>query len=92
MYNLLKFFVPPDENEEWRQRFVKGGLKYVEAKKRLIAALDETFGAAREKRKELKSRPDFVRDVLREGAKKAGETATITLERVREAVGLGKLP
>ncbi|HNQ79356.1 MAG TPA: tryptophan--tRNA ligase [Acidobacteriota bacterium] len=92
VYNLLKFFVPPDENEEWRQRFVKGGLKYVEAKKRLIAALDETFGAAREKRKELKSRPDFVRDVLREGAKKAGETATITLERVREAVGLGKLP
>ncbi len=92
VYNLLKFFVPPDENEEWRQRFVKGGLKYVEAKKRLIAALDETFGAAREKRKELKSRPDFVRDVLRDGAKKAGETATITLERVREAVGLGKLP
>ena len=92
VFNLLKFFVSPEENEEWRQRFVKGGLKYVEAKKRLIAALDETFGAAREKRKELKNRPDFVRDVLRDGAKKAGETATITLERVREAVGLGKLP
>ncbi len=92
VYNLLKFFVSPEENEEWRERFTKGGLKYVEAKKRLIAALDETFGAARERRKELKMRPDFVRDVLRQGAKKAGETATVTLERVREAVGLGKLP
>ena len=92
VYNLLKFFVSPEENEEWRQKFVKGGLKYVEAKKRLIAAMDETFGAAREKRKELKTRPDFVRDVLREGAAKARETARVTLGRVREAVGLGKLP
>lgn len=89
VYNLLKFFVSPEENEEWRQRFTKGGLKYVEAKKRLIAALDETFGAAREKRKELKTRPDFVRDVLRDGAAKARETAKITMMRVREAVGLG---
>lgn len=90
VYNLLKFFVSPEENDEWRNRFTKGGLKYVEAKKRLILALDETFGAAREKRKELMTRPDEIRDVLRSGAMKAKETAKITLERVRAAVGLGK--
>jgi tryptophanyl-tRNA synthetase len=90
VYNLLKFFVSAEENEEWRERFKKGGLKYVEAKKRLILALDETFGAARERRKELSTRPGEVRDVLGEGAKRAKETAKATLERVRDAVGLGK--
>lgn len=91
VYNLLKFFVSPKENDEWRDRFKKGGLKYVEAKKRLITALDETFGAAREKRKELLTRKSEVLDILKEGAGKAKETAGTTLERVRKAVGLGKI-
>jgi tryptophanyl-tRNA synthetase len=90
VYNLLKFFISAEENEQWRERFKQGGLKYVEAKKRLILALDETFGSAREKRKELVTRQGYVSDVLAEGAKKARETAKLTLERVREAVGLGR--
>lgn len=90
VYNLLKFFVSEEENKEWRERFIKGGVKYSEVKKRLLSALDETFGSAREKRKELSNRRDYVFDVLKEGAKRARETAQKTLFKARDAVGLGK--
>jgi tryptophanyl-tRNA synthetase len=88
VYNLLKFFVSKGEDAEWRERFLKGGLKYSDAKKRLIAVLDETFGPARERRKELVQHPDLVDDVLREGAKRAREVASATLARARKACGI----
>lgn len=89
VYNLLKFFVSEEEKKEWREKFLKGGVKYSDAKKRLITALDETFSGAREKRKELANKKDYVFDVLKEGARKARETAGKTLAKAREAVGLG---
>ena len=88
VFNLLKLFVKSEEAEEWRERFLKGGLKYSDTKKRLIAALDERFGQARERRKELAKRPDEVEDVLRDGAKKTREIATATLGRARKACGI----
>ena len=88
VYNLLKLFVSKEEEAEWRERFLKGGLKYSDAKKRLIAVLDETFGPARERRKELARRPDYVADVLREGAARVRPIAQATLERARKACGI----
>ncbi len=88
VFNLLKFFASPSETQEWREKFLAGGVKYVDAKKRLIALLDERFGAARERRKELAKRPDDVEDVLREGAHRAREIASATLARARQACGI----
>ncbi|MGC8724405.1 MAG: tryptophan--tRNA ligase [Acidobacteriota bacterium] len=88
VFNLLKLFVSKEEEAEWRERFLKGGLKYSDAKKRLIAVLDETFGPARERRKELVRRPDYVADVLREGAERVRPIAKATLERARKACGI----
>jgi tryptophanyl-tRNA synthetase len=88
VYNLLKLFVSKEENAEWRERFTKGGLKYSDAKKRLIAVLDETFGPARERRKELAARPGFVEDVLRDGAARVRPVAAATLARARKACGI----
>ncbi|MEW6759140.1 MAG: tryptophan--tRNA ligase [Acidobacteriota bacterium] len=88
VYNLLKLFVSKEEDAEWRERFQKGGLKYSDAKKRLIAVLDETFGPARERRKELAARPGFVEEVLREGAARVRPVAAATLSRARKACGI----
>ena len=88
VFNLLKLFAAPSETQEWRDKFLAGGLKYADVKKRLIALLDERFGAAREKRKELAKRPDEVEDVLREGARKARAVAAATLARARRACGI----
>ena len=88
VFNLLKLFIKPEETAEWRERFLKGGLKYSDAKKRLIAALNETFGEARERRKELARRPEYVEDILREGARRTRGVASATLARARKACGI----
>ncbi len=88
VFNLLKFFASAEETREWRDRFLAGGLKYAEVKKRLIALLDEQFGAARERRRELAKRPAEVEDVLRDGAAKARSIASATLARARKACGI----
>ena len=88
VFNLLKLFAPAAETGEWRERFRRGGVKYVEVKKRLIALLDETFGAARERRKELEKRPDEVEDILQAGAAKTRAIASATLARARKACGI----
>ena len=88
VYNLLKLFVSEEEQREWRERFLKGGLKYSEAKKRLLEVLEEAFGPAREKRKELAKDPAYVEDVLREGARRVRPIAAATLARARKACGI----
>jgi len=88
VFNLLRLFVGEPEQAEWRERFLKGGLKYSEAKKRLLQVLDETFGPARERRKDLAKNPAYVDDVLREGAKRVRPIAGATLARARKACGI----
>jgi len=88
VFNLLRFFAPPEETREWRERFLAGGLKYAEVKQRLVELLDERFGPARERRRELAKRPDEVEDVLNESAKKVRSIASATLARARRACGI----
>ena len=88
VFNLLKFFASPAETGQWRERFLAGGVKYSEIKKRLIELLDEKFGAARERRKELAKNPEEVEAILQEGARKARAIASATLARCRKACGI----
>ena len=62
---------------------------YGEAKERLYVALKNHFAPFHEKRAELSRDRDAVEDLLRDGANRVREQVTETLERVREAVGLG---
>jgi tryptophanyl-tRNA synthetase len=66
----------------------EGGYGYGHAKKELLGMIDERFGEARERRRELEKRPDYVLDVLREGSRKGRERATPIMEAVRASVGV----
>ena len=57
-------------------------------KKELLGLVSDYFAEARERRRDLEKRPDYVMDVLREGAKKGRAKAEILMEKVRDAVGL----
>jgi tryptophanyl-tRNA synthetase len=46
------------------------------------------FGPFRERRLELQSRPDYVRDVIRDGAERASRVARATLTEVKAAMNL----
>lgn len=69
--------------------FQRGGIGYGDFKKRLLVAVTEHFAPFRERRAEIVADPKYVDRVLAEGAEKARTVARKTLNRVRDAVGLG---
>ncbi len=87
VYNLYKLFATDDEVKEMAEKYRAGNYGYGHAKKELLGKLNDYFGPYREKRKQLAADPDFVRDVLNQGAKRANELANETMQLVRDAVG-----
>ena len=85
---LYRLVAPPDDVAQMEQEFHAGGIGYGEFKKRLHTAIGEYFAPMRERHAELAARPDYVEDVLRDGARRAREVARETMDRVGRAVGL----
>lgn len=89
VFALLKLVAGPEELAEWKSRYEQGGMGYGEAKKRLAELVIEYFQPYRQKRAELENNMDYVKDVLADGAKRAGAVASQTIEKVRKTMGLG---
>ena len=77
-----------DEVEDLKARYRTGTVGDVEVKTRLAAAINARLDPLRERRREILSRPGYVKDVLVEGSRKARAAAVETMGRVREAVKL----
>jgi tryptophanyl-tRNA synthetase len=60
----------------------------VEHKKQFAADLAAYFAPFRERRAEFAARPNYVWDVLADGAQRAGAIAAQTITEVKEAIGL----
>jgi len=88
VFALYSLFANEAERETLAADYRGGKIGYGHAKKMLKAKIDEYFGPAREKRKELQRQPDLVEDVLRSGALRARVEAEQTMALVRAAVGL----
>ena len=69
--------------------FQKGGCGYGDFKKRLLEAVTTHFAPMRARREEIVADTKLVDEVLAQGAEKARAVARKTLDRVRDAVGLG---
>jgi tryptophanyl-tRNA synthetase len=88
VFVLLKLLAEPAEAEEIAGKYRAGGYGYGHAKSRLAELINDRFAPARQKYAELERNPQFVRDVLREGGRKARQVAEATMQRVREACGI----
>jgi len=88
VFALIKLFADKDSQNEIAEKYRSGGYGYGHAKKELLGLINDYFAEARERRKELTKKPDYVRDVLREGGIKARERAESVMEPVRSATGL----
>ncbi len=88
VFALLKLLAEPAEIGEIEKNYRAGGYGYGRAKNRLAELINDLFAEAREKYAELEKDPDFVRDVLSEGGRKARQTAESTMTRVRNACGI----
>lgn len=85
---LYKLFATPEQYQTMIQQHQAGGFGYGQFKKDLFEAYWEFFRAARERREWILAHPEYVDDVLTQGAAKAREEASKTLAKVRKAVGL----
>lgn len=85
---LYKLFATPEQFQAMVDAHHAGGVGYGQFKKDLFEAYWEYFRSARERREWLLAHPDYVREVLTDGAARAREEAAKTLTRIRTAVGL----
>ncbi len=88
LYAILKLFCTPQEQATWADRFRAGGLGYGEVKKAIFEKFMDRFGAARRRRDELASKPDYVEDVLSRGIAKARAVGQPLVRQIRDAVGI----
>jgi len=79
-------------NEEVRAEIEEGcksaGIGCLDCKKFIIEAVVEELTPIRDRAQEFISNPDMVRGIVNEGCEKAREIAKLTLEEVRQVMGL----
>lgn len=88
VYSLHKIFSTPEQVNMVNVECRRAGIGCVDCKKLLAENINQNLAPLREKRNELAKDPDGVRDVLIDGARRAGEIAEATMEGVRKAVAL----
>ncbi len=84
------FNTDKEEVEDLKQRYRTGNVGDVEVKKKLARAINELLEPIREKRREYEKRPDDIRDILREGTKRANEIAHSNMDKIVTHMGLFK--
>ena len=75
-----------EEVEELKQRYRAGRVGDVEVKRRLAEALNAFLEPIRDRRAYYEAHPDEVREILVEGARRAGAVARDTMTEVRDAM------
>lgn len=88
IFHLYSLVARSEEVEMMRGLYRAGEIGYDDAKRKLVGALQEYFAEASDRHEDLRARPSFVEDVLREGYRAAAEQIDITVDHVRQMVGL----
>lgn len=87
LFTLLEVFAPA-RYPEFVAAYEAGTIRYSEMKQVLADAMVETFAPMRKGYEELMQRPDDIRDILADGARRARPVAQRTIEEVRHRMGL----
>ncbi|MDF1497977.1 MAG: tryptophan--tRNA ligase [Patescibacteria group bacterium] len=88
LFLLLKILGKPEHYKEFLVQHKKGIIKYGQLKEALADDIINYFTPFRAKRKELESKPEYVKEVLAIGADHARKIARETMREVKEKIGL----
>ncbi|MCL2154471.1 MAG: tryptophan--tRNA ligase [Leptospirales bacterium] len=88
LFSMYKLFAAESMLSDMRERYHKGGTGYGQVKKELLDLLVEYFKPYRENRKQFENDHGEVYNILKKGADKARAVASVTLKRVKDAVGI----
>lgn len=87
VFQIWQAFATEAQTAEMRQAFADG-IAWGEAKKQLFELINHEVGEARERYYALLEKPDYIEDVLQQGAIKARAYSQPLLDNLRQAVGL----
>ena len=82
------YLLQTPKRKRWRKTYRAGGFGYGMVKGELAKASAEFFAEARQRRAELESSTDRVREILAEGGKVARAKAGEVLRRAQDACGV----
>jgi tryptophanyl-tRNA synthetase len=88
LMSLLAHFGKTGETAHFIKEQASGTLKFSELKEVLAKDIDDYFAEFREKKKEFLAKPDYLAQVLGDGAAKARKVAGQTLLEVKQKIGL----
>jgi len=88
LFTIFRLFSEPKRLAEVRAQYLNGGLAYGYLKLELLELIEKRFAAARKKKKELLADLTSLRAILTQGADKARAKAAVTMDAVRQKVGI----
>ena len=88
LFQFVHLFQGEEKRSLYEEQYVASGVRYGDLKKELAEAIYEDLKPIQEKRVELEKNPDYVNQVIAEGAEKAKVVASQTLTEVKEKMGL----
>lgn len=88
VFLLYKLMATPEETAALRERYLKGGMGYGDAKTQLADVVERLLGPARDRRAALAGDLDTVEDILATAGKQARATARQVMAEVRDACGI----
>lgn len=86
VFDFHKAFTPEEKRRELDTECRKAGIGCIDCKRVLLSNLNPVLNPISAKKTELSKKPDFIRNILNEGAKKAAIIAEETMVMVRGAV------
>lgn len=88
LFQLYSLFATKEKIDEMAALYRRGGFGYGDVKKAIAEEADAYFAEARARREEIEAKPDWVREVLADGASRARKKAAEVLLRAQQACGL----
>lgn len=88
VFALYKLFATPDECSALADRYRAGGMGWGHAKAELQTVLERELGPAREMYNSLMADTSKIDTILAHGAVKARAKARITMEEIRDTIGI----
>lgn len=88
LFSLLEIFGEPQQYEFYLEQRKAGTVRYADMKKNLAKVISHHFSDYRKRRKELEQNPEYLKEVISNGAARAHRAAGQILSEVKQKIGL----
>ncbi len=88
LFLLMEILGKKEHYETFLTEHKKGTIKYSQLKETLASDIADYFAPFRARRQELEAKPEYVKEILAEGAEKAQKIARETMREVKGKIGL----